>query len=151
LDLPTARLVVGHATAGGDTGDELLVKRAADRRAGIFFDEPRRRVEDATGRAADVLPIDEEARIALDDLDQRVVDRLNHRGFLRRGGCGLRLPGGNLNHALDDAAGGNLWLGEHLLLGGVDARLDLVAHALDFILARQATLEQNLAQALDGV
>src|SRR5262245_783699 len=96
LNLAAARLVVRHAAASGDTGDELLVERAADRRAGILLDEPRRRIEDAAGRAADILPEDKEAGVALDDLDQRVVNRLDHQRLLCRARSWLRLVRGNL-------------------------------------------------------
>src|SRR5262249_49236013 len=141
LDLAAAGLVVRHATTSGDPGNELLVKRAADGRARILFDEPRRRVEDATCGATNILSEDEEARVALNDLDQRVVDGLHHQRPLRRAGDRLRLVHRNLDHALDDAGGGNLWLGEHLFLGDVDARFDLVAHALDRFLTGQSALE----------
>src|SRR5262249_36510405 len=69
LDLAAAGGVVRHAPAGGDAGDELLVGGAADGGAGILFHEPLRCVEDTAGRAADILAVDEEAGVALDDLD----------------------------------------------------------------------------------
>src|SRR5262249_39017663 len=78
LDLAAARAVVGHATAGRDAGDKLLVEGAADRRARILLHQPLRCIEDAPGGATDILAVDEEAGVALDNLYQRVVDGLDH-------------------------------------------------------------------------
>src|SRR6185437_6606344 len=151
LNLATARPVVGHAASGGDARDELLVERAADRRAGILLHQPLRRVEDAARRAANILPEDEEAGVALDNLDQRIVDRLDHRNLAGRAGWWLWRGGGHLDDALGDTLAGNLRLRQHLVFGGVDSRLGLVAETLDILRLDQPLLDQHLAHALDRV
>ncbi len=151
LDLATARAPVRHATAGRDARDELLVQRAADGCARELPHQAHRRVEDAARRAADILAEDKKARVALDDLDQPIVDRLDHRRLARRPTHLLRLVGRDLDHALGDPLGGHLRLAEHLLLGAVDLGPHLVVDALDVLLGEQPAVQQNLAHALHGI
>src|SRR2546427_801361 len=98
LDLTATGTTIRHRGTRCDAEDELLIERTADGPSRELVDQRLRRAEDAASRAADILSIDEEAWIAPGNLNQGVVDGIEHGHRLRGAG---RLDGGFLGPAID--------------------------------------------------
>src|SRR5438105_12466031 len=111
LNLATTGSPIDHRGTGRDAEDELLIEWSTDGRPRKLAHQRLRGTEDAATRTADILSIDEEARIAAGDLGQGIVNRIEH---IRRLGCSGRLDGGFFGEAVDmlqETLSTGQWLG----------------------------------------
>src|SRR5258708_2472462 len=124
LDLGTAGLVINHTRASRDAHNYLLIKRAADRALRQFVPERGGSAKDAASGAAHVLTIDKEAIITPRHLQQRLIDRAQHRQLAFCPTRRVLLPGRDLDHMLHHACGIDLRLLEDLGLSAFNLALD---------------------------
>src|SRR5438034_793340 len=151
LDLAAARPAIDHRGAGGNAEDELLVERGADGRPWKFADQRLRRAEDAPALTADILAIDEEARVAARDLRQGMVDRIEHAR--RLWGTG-RLDGwllGEAKHVLQVTVTARQRFALHLLIDLDDLRPGLFLEALDVLFREPPHLDEAVPRVGDRI